>query len=63
MKAISNNVPFFSQWESRDITSDVLHRGASIALAEDPSWLHPAQLISTNTSTGQPIFAVWRASR
>jgi hypothetical protein len=31
-------VPFFSQWESRDITSDVLARGAAVALAEDPKW-------------------------
>ena len=31
-------MPFFSQWESRDITSDVLARGAAAALADDPNW-------------------------
>jgi len=31
-------VPYFSQWESREITSDVLARGSAVALAEDPKW-------------------------
>ena len=34
----ATTVPFFSQWESRDITSDVLARGAAAALADDPNW-------------------------
>jgi hypothetical protein len=34
----AKSVPFFSQWESREITSDVLARGAVAALAEDPNW-------------------------
>jgi hypothetical protein len=34
----TKSVPFFSQWETRDITIDVLVRGASVALAEDPNW-------------------------
>jgi hypothetical protein len=34
----ARHVPYFSQWESREITSDVLTRGAAIALAEDPKW-------------------------
>jgi hypothetical protein len=38
MKMRAKIVPFFSQWESRDITSDVLARGAAVALAEDPNW-------------------------
>lgn len=38
MKTRAKTVPFFSQWESRDITSDVLARGAAVALAEDPNW-------------------------
>jgi hypothetical protein len=38
VKTRTNSTPFFSQWESRDITSDVLARGAALALAEDPNW-------------------------
>src|SRR5258708_8219778 len=38
VKTCANSTPFFSQWESRDITSDVLARGAALALAEDPNW-------------------------
>lgn len=38
VKARTKTVPYFSQWESRDITSDVLARGVAVALAEDPKW-------------------------
>src|SRR6266403_3254731 len=38
VKTRANSTPFFSQWESRDITSDVLARGAALALAEDLNW-------------------------
>ena len=31
-------VPYFSQWESRDLTGDVLSKGAEVALARDPRW-------------------------
>jgi Peptidase_C39 like family len=31
-------VPYFSQWESREITNDVLARGPAVALAQDPKW-------------------------
>ena len=31
-------VPYFSQWESREITNDVLARGSAIALSEDRNW-------------------------
>ena len=31
-------VPYFSQWESRDITLDVLAEGAAAALWRDPNW-------------------------
>jgi hypothetical protein len=37
MSSCAKSVPFFSQWESRDITSDVLARG-SAALVDDPNW-------------------------
>lgn len=32
-----NHVPYFSQWESRELTTDVLARGP-MALTEDPRW-------------------------
>ena len=32
------SVPFFSQWESRDLTEAVLAQGAREALASDPLW-------------------------
>ena len=38
MEARTKTVPYFSQWESRDITGDVLARGLAVALAEDPKW-------------------------
>ena len=31
-------VPYFSQWESRELTTDVLERGAAVALMADPRW-------------------------
>jgi len=31
-------VPYFSQWESRELTLDVLAQGASAALMRDPNW-------------------------
>lgn len=31
-------VPYFSQWESRGLTLDVLAHGAAVALARDPNW-------------------------
>jgi hypothetical protein len=31
-------VPYFSQWESRELTLDVLQHGAAVALARDPNW-------------------------
>lgn len=31
-------VPYFSQWESRDLTGAVLSEGAQVALARDPRW-------------------------
>jgi hypothetical protein len=31
-------VPYFSQWESRELTEDVVARGAAVALVEDPKW-------------------------
>jgi hypothetical protein len=31
-------VPYFSQWESRELTEDVIARGAAVALVEDPKW-------------------------
>ena len=31
-------VPYFSQWESRDLTGAVLSKGAEVALARDPRW-------------------------
>jgi hypothetical protein len=34
----ARRVPYFSQWESRELTDDVLARGAEVALAEDPKW-------------------------
>lgn len=34
----SRRVPYFSQWESRELTEDVIARGAAVALAEDPKW-------------------------
>jgi hypothetical protein len=30
--------PFFSQWESRDLTNEVVRVGAAAALARDPLW-------------------------
>lgn len=36
--AIRSDVPYFSQWESRHLTNDVIARGAAVALAEDPNW-------------------------
>jgi len=38
VKTRTKRVPYFSQWESREITSDVLARGSAAALAEDPKW-------------------------
>jgi len=38
MTDCARHVPYFSQWESRELTSDVLTRGAAAALAEDPQW-------------------------
>ena len=37
MTPCAKTVPYFSQWESRDI-NDVLARGAAAALADDPNW-------------------------
>src|SRR4029453_9373669 len=38
MSTRTKRVPYFSQWESREITSDVLARGSAVAHAEDPKW-------------------------
>ncbi len=38
MKADPEIVPFFSQWESPELTSAVLKEGADVALAKDPNW-------------------------
>ena len=32
------NVPYYSQWESRDLTASVVAEGAKVALARDPLW-------------------------
>jgi hypothetical protein len=38
MTSQSRQTAYFSQWESRELTNDVLACGAEIALAEDPNW-------------------------
>ena len=38
MKPLTETVPFFSQWETSDMTLDVLAEGAEIALRRDPLW-------------------------
>jgi hypothetical protein len=38
MRAAPEAVPFFSQWETPELTEAVVAEGASIALARDPSW-------------------------
>jgi hypothetical protein len=38
MNSRTKRVPYFSHWESREITSDVLARGSAVTLAEDPKW-------------------------
>lgn len=36
--SVGPSIPFFSQWESRDLTSAILAQGASVALRRDPLW-------------------------
>ena len=38
MKPLPETVPFFSQWETPDMTLDVLADGADVALRRDPLW-------------------------
>ncbi|MER8752309.1 hypothetical protein NKH57_24100 [Mesorhizobium sp. M1050] len=38
MSPLPETVPFFSQWETPDMTLDVLAEGAEIALRRDPLW-------------------------
>jgi hypothetical protein len=49
----AKSVPFFSQWESRELTSDVLARGTS-ALADDPNW-------ATSGATSLDEYVEWAA--
>ena len=38
MSPLPETVPFFSQWETSDMTMDVLAEGAEVALRRDPLW-------------------------
>ena len=38
MKPLTETVPFFSQWETSDMTLEVLAEGADAALRRDPLW-------------------------
>ena len=38
MRLARKQVPYFSQWESRDLTGAVLSEGVQVALARDPLW-------------------------
>ena len=38
MNLLPETVPFFSQWETPDMTMDVLAEGAEVALRRDPLW-------------------------
>ncbi|RUX99853.1 hypothetical protein EN985_26895, partial [Mesorhizobium sp. M7A.F.Ca.CA.004.04.1.1] len=38
MSPLPETVPFFSQWETPDLTLDVLADGADVALRRDPLW-------------------------
>ena len=38
MNPLPETVPFFSQWETPDMTMDVLEDGADVALRRDPLW-------------------------
>ena len=38
MKPLPETVPFFSQWETSDMTLEVLAEGADAALRRDPLW-------------------------
>ena len=45
-------VPYFSQWESRELTLDVLAHGAAVALRRDPNW-------ATSGATTIEEYATW----
>jgi hypothetical protein len=38
MRSATRTVPYFSQWESRELTNEVLANGAAAALVKDPKW-------------------------
>jgi hypothetical protein len=55
MSPLSETVPFFSQWETPDMTMEVLAEGAEVALRRDPLW--------QNSGAETPDeYAVWAAN-
>ena len=55
MSPLSETVPFFSQWETPDMTMEVLAEGADVALRLDPLW--------QNSGAETPDeYAVWAAN-
>ncbi|MFB9981196.1 C39 family peptidase [Mesorhizobium kowhaii] len=55
MSPLPETVPFFSQWETSDMTMDVLAEGAEVALRRDPLW--------QNSGAETPDeYAIWAAN-
>lgn len=55
MSPLPETVPFFSQWETPDMTMEVLAEGAEVALRRDPLW--------QNSGAETPDeYAVWAAN-
>ncbi|MFD1983905.1 C39 family peptidase [Mesorhizobium newzealandense] len=55
MNPLPETVPFFSQWETPDMTMDVLTEGAEVALRRDPLW-------QRSGAETREEYAVWAAN-
>lgn len=61
MSPLSETVPFFSQWETPDMTMEVLAEGAEVALRRDPLWQNSGAETPDEYAVWAAISAAWRA--